>query len=694
MQFLSSAREDRRVPVLVGNGRIATFLGPSGYHEAGEEGSHHLQEIVLAGRRGPGPQFQLVSFGRVTRALLVDAEESEPLEREQTLDVHAANVLSRLTHDKVLESTRTLVLHHRNTLIWDTRITNTSDAEVGVVLHLRYRLEEQEGVRFRFLEPDNGSATISYQHGSNAGCVYLLATDALIHPEDDGYTITVSQNLRPGQALRVRLALTFSDRFEYSEPFRWEERAAAVARHEAEWHGFWDRSELITNDLTVDALRLMSLYTIACQATPWSIPPVLCREPWHGGAFHDELYPVLALLGSGHHEIAERPPYFRLACLPRAQLRAAGRGALYPWNSTEDGEERDPVGPWYTERHHLGAIAASAWFYFTYQKDIDVLADFYPMLKALAEYVAKEVLTKDERGRWVTRACTDFDESAPATECGPFTLAASAFVLSRAAEAAARLHLDVDRASHWEMLARELQANFPVDVSSRRYAMPEGVPDHVACLGYIAPFFVDDGSPYARNTCKILYEKLRTDSGFRPGDSAVFEGSAWMWTAGHLAMCFATLGEGDLAWDALRHGANSVAQFESPCEHIRADGSVAVPWFTTGCGAWLAGLHWMFARTDDNGDHLLDAVPESLSDFSFRGLRLSRGVSASARVEGGKLTFLSLSSPIRQAFSFEIPVRFAEGTCLSQMGRVFDLETHWRVQLDLLEGPNDLVSPA
>jgi hypothetical protein len=158
-------------------------------------------------------------------------------------------------------------------------------------------------------------------------------------------------------------------------------------------------------------------------------------------------------------------------------------------------------------------------------------------------------------------------------------------------------------------------------------------------------------------------------------------------------MCFATLGEGELAWDTLRHGTKSVAQFDAPCEHLRADGSVAVPWFTTGCGAWLAGLQWMFARTDDNGDHLLDAVPESLSDFWFRGLRLSRGVSASARVQAGKLTFLSLSSPVRQAFSFDIPIRFAEGTCLTHVGRIFDLDTHWRVQLDLLEGPNDLVTP-
>jgi hypothetical protein len=692
MQFLSSTHENRQVPVLIGNGRLVTFLAPTGYHETGEEGSH-LEEIVLAGRRGPGPSYPLLSLGRIARTLLVDAEESQPVEAEQTLDVHSANVLSRLTHQKALESTRTLVLRHRNTILWDTGVTNTAETEVGVVLHLRYRVEEQDGVQFTFGEPEEGSATVAYDHGSNSGRIYLLVTDAVIHPEGDGYSLTVSQNLRPGQTLRVRLALTFSDRFEYSEPFRWDERAAEVDRHETEWQAFWDASELVTNDPSVDAMRLMSLYTIACQATPWSIPPVLCRQPWHGGAFHDELYPILALLGSGHHDIAERAPYFRLACLPRAQLRAAGRGALYPWNSTENGEERDPVGPWYTERHHLGAIAAVAWFYFVYQKDVEVLSDFYPMLKSLAEYVAKEVIARDERGRWITRAFTDFDESAPAVECGPFTLAASAFVLSRAAEAAARLHLDVDRAAQWEMLARELQSNFPVDVASRRYIMPGGVPDHVACLGYIAPFFVDDGSPYARNTSKVLYEKLRTELGFRPGESPVFDGSAWMWTAGHLAMCFATLGEGELAWDTLRHGTKSVAQFDAPCEHLRADGSVAVPWFTTGCGAWLAGLQWMFARTDDNGDHLLDAVPESLSDFWFRGLRLSRGVSASARVQAGKLTFLSLSSPVRQAFSFDIPIRFAEGTCLTHVGRIFDLDTHWRVQLDLLEGPNDLVTP-
>ncbi|MEW5882919.1 MAG: hypothetical protein AB1725_01690 [Armatimonadota bacterium] len=694
MQFPATLNPDRPTPALVGNGRLVTYLGASGYHDEAADGAPSMQEFVLAGRRGPGPAFPLISFGRLTRAILVDAEEVEPREADQVLETENASLASRLLRDGVLESTRSLVLAHRNTFLVETRLTNNSDAEVGVVLRVRYALEEQPGVRFAVNRLGAG-AEVGFEAGDNLGLIHLTTPDSEWQSEgDSALALTVSENLRPGQTLRLRVALTFSDRIEFAEPFDWSRREAAQNDHERWWREFWATSDLVTGIAEVDQTRNIALYAIACQATPWSIPPVLCREPWHGGAFHDELYPFLALLSAGHERLARRIPHFRLACLPRAVERGRGLGALYPWNSTEQGLERDPVGQWYTERHHLGAIAATAWFSFLYSKNPEVLEDIYPLLRECARAVEEFVLTTDARGKLISAPCTDFDESAPPIAAGPFTMAAAAFVLSRAAEAAARLHRDLERAARWEDQARELQTNFPVDVETRRYAMPTGAPEHIAVAGYVAPFFVDDGSPYARNAVARLHADLQTEFGWKPGHSSVFEGTAWMWTAGHLAMCHAVLGNGHEALEAVVHGVSSTGRFLSPNEHLRADGSVAVPWFTTGAGAWLTGLHWMFARCDDNGDHLLDAVPESLQEFHFHGLRLSRGVSAAARVSGGCLQYLSLSSPVRQAFTFEIPTRFAEGTCLPKLGRVIDLETHWRVQVDLLEGPNDLATPS
>ena len=119
-----------------------------------------------------------------------------------------------------------------------------------------------------------------------------------------------------------------------------------------------------------------------------------------------------------------------------------------------------------------------------------------------------------------------------------------------------------------------------------------------------------------------------------------------------------------------------------------AAGEPIVPWFTTGCGAWLAALHWMFARVDDDGDHILPAVPESLSSFQVRGLRLSRGVSISVKSEEGKLVYFSLTSPAEMAFSFEIPVRFVDGIWPKTQGRIVDLGDAWRIQVELIAGEN------
>jgi hypothetical protein len=462
-------------------------------------------------------------------------------------------------------------------------------------------------------------------------------------------------------------------------------------RHLEWWREFWGTSEVSTGDAAVDRFREISLYTIACQATPWSIPPTVTERHWGAGAFHDEFYPFVGLLASGHSALARRVPYYRLSTLHVATLRARGQGALYAWSATEDGSERDPHGHWYTERFHLGQIAAAAWLYWLYERRIEYLEDLYPVVRETARYFELQMLERDDRGSVRTKPCTDFDESAGEVRAGPFTMGAAAFALDRAAEGARRLGTDRERRATWERLAGEIRQNFAVDLAERVYAIPDGKPMHYSVVGYVVPFFCDDGSEFARSTLTAVHARTRHDLGFTPGSGPDFADSSWSWTAGHLAMCHSVLGDGDLAWDAVQTGIRSAGQFLSPNEHARRDGEPVVPWFTTGCGAWLAGLHWMFARVDDVGDHVLPAVPASLPSFSFRGLRLSRGVSVSARVLDGVAAYLSLNSPWPMSFTFEIPSRFVADVWPQGLGKVEVEDDLWRITLELSQGENTLV---
>ncbi|MCH8275188.1 MAG: hypothetical protein IH851_10400 [Armatimonadetes bacterium] len=697
MQFDSDINPDRPVPALIGNGELVTALGLSGYHDQSEDRTPSIetQEFVIAGRRLAGPHHPLIPFGRLERRLRIDGAKPIPLERFQAIHTDAAEVRTRVLYERLLESTRTLITAHRNCLVAETRITNHSNSDVLLEWGLRYyfgaRAEKRvPGVSFRVEEAGCGVA-VFWETPDNLGRVGLSSDPTAWTPMGSGAALDVARSLGPGEEMVVCTVISFSDRIGYQEPLAPGELEAELSEHAAWWSGFWSQSEVVTGDALVDRFRHAALYALACQATPWSVPPSVSERHYGAGALHDEYYPFMALISGGWSALARRIPYFRLSTLPEAMRRAHGTGALYPWSSTEDGRERDPHGHWYTERFHLGQIAACAWTHWLYERSLSDLEQLYPVIRECAIYFEHHLLVRDDRGRLRTKACTDFDESPGAVEAGPFTMGAAVYALDRACEAARRLTRDRERRIVWDGLARELRQNFPVDLEERRYTLLGGKPLHSSIMGYVVPFFCDDGSEFAQNSVRLVYERAKTEHGWKPGFSEEFDGSSWMWTAGHLGMAAGVLGEADTAWDAVRRGPLSAGQFLSPNERLSAEGEPIVPWFTTGCAAWLAALHWMFARVDDTGDHLLPAVPESLESFRFRGLRLSRGVSAAVKVEEGTLIYLSLTAPCDTRFTFEVPVKFVKEVWPAGVGRIVDLEETWRIQVDLSAGENTLV---
>jgi hypothetical protein len=693
----SSWNSQRPVPALVGNGELVTFLGRSGYHDREGSGTPagEMQEFVIAGRRIGGANHSLVPFGRLERRLRLNGKAGEPESWEQAIHTHVGEVRTRLLYEGVLESTRSLVFAHKNVFLVETRLTNHSGREVLVEWELMYRFGMRDGKRVAGVNGrvggDCGQAWVDWASGEEMGRVTLVTEGHNWKVFGNSAFLQFRRVLDPGDETFFRTLITFSDRLHYTDPVMPGDLDVELSRHAGRWRQFWAQSEVVTGVELVDMFRSSALYTLACQSTPWSIPPVVSEKPWGAGAFHDEYYPFVALLSGGWVQRAKRIPYFRLATLPRAFQRCGGLGALFPWSSTEAGEERDPHGHWHTERFHLGQIVAVAWLWWLYERQAGELEDLYPLLREVARYYEHFMLERDERGHLRTRACTDFDESAGAVAGGPFTMAAVAFALDRASEAGRRLLRDREARMRWDEQARQLRQNFPIDAHEKRYTVPGGKPMHSSILGFVVPFFCDGGSELAINSLRWAYEHLRTSRGWKAGAGEAYSDTSWLWTAGHLGMCGAYLGAGDVAWDALVHGIASASQFLSPNEHLKGE-EVRVPWFTTGAGAWLAGLHWMFARVDDFGDYLLWGVPESLRDFHFRGLRLSRGVSVAGRVKGGRLQFLSLTSPQEMSFSFEVPTRFVEGVFPVGVGRVTDLDGWWKIDLELERGENRLIS--
>jgi hypothetical protein len=517
--------------------------------------------------------------------------------------------------------------------------------------------------RSRLARVEDG-AELQYQYGDHMGSIRALTrcTDGAgvrafsesPHRWEARFTGTLG--CRP---VVIRTLVQFSDRATFAFPLTLDNWEEIVAEHGARWLDYIRASTVETGHELVDACRLTGLYALRAQLTPWSIAPTLSERYWGGGAFHDEMYPFYALVSGNSPDLAARIPYFRLTTLPQAVARARGRGALYPWSSTEDGLERDPEGLWLTERFHLAQFAAEAWALWLYERRADDLAELYPVLKEIARFYEANVLDPRADGSARTIACVDFDESVGPVRNGPFTLSGAIAALTWAASAADALGVNALRAQTWRRLASGLRQSVYTTVEREAkgevFGVPDGVALHYSILGHIFPFRTEVTTERARRSATLIHRICRSTRGWKPGLSEVYSGSNWIWTAGHLGIVHGMLLDQARAWESVVAGPQSCGPGMIPNEHVDSAGLVRVPWFTTGVGAWLYALHAMFAWVDECGTHLCSALPLSDRDVSFEGIRGANGVLLSGSSRAGRIERLAAQAPADTVWRYSLP---------------------------------------
>ena len=688
---LTPENYDGVTSALIGNGELCTTVGPTGYHTPPEEQTdiaHRTQHFVLAGRRCSGPQHRLVNFGYMWRTLLVDGKEVALSEWNQEIDYPYATIESVLTHGSLTETCGSFVSLAQNAFVAATLIRNSDSIEHAVAVKVRFQFGERDAAILS--KANEGGVLLNYSIDGQLGDIFFGASvpsepeSIVVQAEDQGASASVELRLKSDRQILIHAWIQFSDRLLFQFPDTSRSPASVSDRSELHERLWWaecqSQSEVKTGNECVDMFRRASTYTLRCQATPWSVPPTVSEEYWGAGAFHDEMYPFLGLLSSNHTELAERIPYFRLSTLPQAMQRARGRGALYPWSSTEYGEERDPNGLWLTERFHLGQFAVCIWMLWLYNRDRIQLDDLYPVLREIARYFEMNMLERDEEGRLRTKACVDFDESVGPVTNGPFTICAAIASMEYAANAAEELGKDALRIPWWRELAGELRENLPVDrttgdTGKEVFGIPGEKPLHYSILGPTFPFRVEVESERARDSAEYIHRVCRSTKGWKPGFSKVFEGSNWMWTAAHLGIVHAMQGNAELAWEAIKEAPASAGPFLSPNEHVDKDGVVHVPWFTTGCGGWLYALNCLFVQVDEEGTKLLAAVPSALPNARFRDLRADSGVLVSAAFDDDALADLTARSPKPMSWTYRIPSKYAKQVRFR--GTVEELPAGW-----------------
>lgn len=319
---------------------------------------------------------------------------------------------------------------------------------------IRYREMEADGNRMYMLESD-ATSRLGYRRVASTSS--FLFNGEQIKPMYDEATreLFFSIQLKKGETFCFSLVGSVCSSRDFFDPYNEAERQVFYAVHEGEealmqaHYRLWD--ELWQGDIRIegddDAQRivrfaLFNLYSSCRGGSRLSIPPMgLSLQGYNGHIFWDTelwMYPPMLLL---NQDIARSMLDYRFDRLPAARKKALAygyRGAMFPWESDDSGEEATPThaltGPF---EHHITAdIGIACWNYYCVTRDVRWLQrEGYPLLKEIADFWTSRV-TRNQDGSYSIHNVTGADEYANGVTDNAFTNGAASLALKYACQAA------------------------------------------------------------------------------------------------------------------------------------------------------------------------------------------------------------------------------------------------------------------
>lgn len=319
---------------------------------------------------------------------------------------------------------------------------------------IRYREMEADGNRMYMLESD-ATSRLGYRRVASTSS--FLFNGEQIKPMYDEATreLFFSIQLKKGETFCFSLVGSVCSSRDFFDPYNEAERQVIYAVHEGEealmqaHYRLWD--ELWQGDIRIegddDAQRivrfaLFNLYSSCRGGSRLSIPPMgLSLQGYNGHIFWDTelwMYPPMLLL---NQDIARSMLDYRFDRLPAARKKALAygyRGAMFPWESDDSGEEATPThaltGPF---EHHIAAdIGIACWNYYCVTRDVRWLQrEGYPLLKEIADFWTSRV-TRNQDGSYSIHNVTGADEYANGVTDNAFTNGAASLALKYACQAA------------------------------------------------------------------------------------------------------------------------------------------------------------------------------------------------------------------------------------------------------------------
>ena len=450
---------------------------------------------------------------------------------------------------------------------------------------------------------------------------------ALIHEDWDYnmHLLKFTRDMKAGESYQFSVVASATSTAHYQDALNEAERLTIfaklegtqrlLARHEAEWDKLWKSDIQIEGDPQVQRdvrFALYHLYSFAREGTAYSLSPMgLSGLGYNGHVFWDTelwMYPPLLAL---QPEIARSLLEYRFQRLAAAKQNAFShgyKGAMFPWESSDEGSEDTPVwaltGPF---QHHIsGCVGWAFWKYYEVTKDKTWLRDRgYPVLKEVADFWASRVERKGP-GRYEINNVIGANEWQENIDNNAFTNGMAITVLRQAGMAAKELGLIAN--PDWAHVADNIPLlKFP-DGTTRENATYDGVDIKQADVNLLAyPLTIVTDRAQIEKDLKY-YEARMSPEGPAMGISV-------------LATLHARLGNPEKAYELL---IKSYRNNEVPPFGVLAETAGGTnPYFATGAGGMLQSVIFGFGGlqiTEKGITQLKSVLPSKWKSLKITGV--------------------------------------------------------------------------
>ncbi len=370
---------------------------------------------------------------------------------------------------------------------------------------------------------------------------------------------------------------------------------AVIAKHKELWAKLWKGDIIVKGDLQSQRdirLALYNLYSFSRANSNLSIPPMgLSSQGYNGHIFWDAelwMYPPLLVLNEG---IARSMLNYRFDRLKKAMQNATDfgyRGAMFPWESDNTGEEACPV--WALtgifEQHITADVGIAFWNYYRITHDRQWLKkEGYPLLKEVADFWVSRAVKNDD-GSYSINNVVGSDEFEQNIDDDAFTNGAALSVLEDAALAAKELDISPDPA--WLKVAKNLRFYYFPDGVTKENSTYNGETIKQADVNLLA---------YPLQVVRNKEQIIKNLAYYEPKISK--EGPAMSYSV--LSILHARLGDRKKAFELFQKAylPNKRPPFGALSESATSNN----PYFATGAGGMLQAVIFGFAglRITDNG---------------------------------------------------------------------------------------------